>query len=176
MPNIPPFRKSLALIDDDHKHIEEALLNTEILDKEAVRRILESNTGDWLTITDYTTRVLKWLEVEEKYIRQHVQYLETNARVADKRAKMIRHALADSMFYRNERHLKFAATGVSISVKELDDEITVEDDTLVPEQFIKTIPEHKEVDLAAYKEYYKRTGEIVAGFKIERNRRTVVIR
>lgn len=165
-------RKSLALLDNEYEHLETDLLNPEF-DKDAILRVLNANTGDWLTAIDNTSRILKWLGTESGYIRKHARYLYDNAKAMEERDDMIRQAVIQSMIARGEHKLKFGSTGISISIRELEDEITIEDETLVPAQFKVAV---WKVDMTKVKEHIKQTGEMVDGINIMRNRKTVVIR
>lgn len=171
------LRQTLALLDKDLETLEADLLNPEIKDIDGILRVINSNTGDWLTLIDNTVRIVQWLGIEEKYVRNHVHYLENNARTMKERSTIIRQAVVASMLKRNELNpLKFPATGVSVSIRDLEDEITVEDESKIPDEFKKIVPAHFEVDLQKYKEHFKKTGELVDGFKVERNRKTLVVR
>jgi hypothetical protein len=171
-----PIRKSLALIDNEYSQLETDLLNPEITDKDAVLRIIDSNTGNWLTTLDNTTRVVKGLDIEEGFVRKHARYLYDNAKIMNGRSIIIRQGILESMLARGETTLKFGNSGISLHVRDLDDEIIIEDESKVPDSLCKVIPARLEPDTARIKEHINKTGEIPNGVKIIRGRKTLVIK
>lgn len=173
---MPSLRRSLALIDKECESLEADLLNPELQDEEGLLKAIENNAGDWLTKIDNISRMLDWWRTEREYLKAHIRYLRDNSKTMEERDAAIRQAVIKSMVKRNEKSLKFPNTGMTIYWQDLDDEILVEDEKLVPEQFQKLIPPHYEVDLQKYKEHFAKTGELVKGFKVTTNRKSLVVR
>ena len=171
---MPNPRKSLALIDKECETLETDLLNPEITDKEGVLKALEGNTADWLTKINNIGRLLDWWRREQAFVKSHIKYLKENLDVMEERDKWIRQATINSMVRKNEKTLRFPE--VTVYWQDLDDEIIVEDEKLIPDEFQKLVPSHYEIDLSKLKEHIRKTGEIVSGTKITRNRKSLTVR
>jgi hypothetical protein len=170
------MRRSLALLDAEMESLEVDLLNPQIVDKEGMLKAIEGNTGDWLTKIDNIARMLDWWRTEREYVKQHIKYLRENSKGMEDRDNLIRQAIIDSMVKRNEKKLKFPSTGMTIYWQELDAEVVLEDEFKVPEQFLRVVPAHFEVDMIKVKEHIYLTGELVPGFKVVTNRKSLTVR
>ena len=72
--------------------------------------------------------------------------------------------------------LKVKAPEISVSVQNSPPSIELMDLSLVPGDFIRVIPEKRELDKIAITEHFKQTGEIVSGVNMILDRKHVVIR
>ncbi len=94
----------------------------------------------------------------------------------EERDNIIRQAVIDSMTKRNEKSLKFPSSGVTIYWQDLEAEVTVEDEREIPEQFLKVVPAHFEVDMPKLKDYVRHTGEVIPGVRVITNRKSLTVR
>jgi hypothetical protein len=148
--------------------------DTEDLTEQSVKNKLQGITEQLNNKAENIGKLVMEINAESEVIQKEIERLANRKRVAENKAEWLKSYVLTEMLSSGIE--KIEGQVLTLSLRKSPPSVTVLDQTLIPEQYFRIIPENKEVNKKAILENFKTTGEILNGTSIVTDKKTLMIR
>jgi CHASE3 domain sensor protein len=156
--------KSLYELTADYKQVL-SMLDDEEVDFEMVADTLESIEESINDKAENYAKLIRKFEAEEKAIKEEAKRLTDRAKTSANRAERLKTALSERLKHSDIQKVEGKIFTISFRNSTA---VNVVDQTLIPDELMRIVPETKAPDKMAIAERLK-AGEVVAGCELQTN-------
>jgi predicted nuclease with TOPRIM domain len=161
-------------LSEQYRSLSDTLLEEQPQNEEALKTQLASITDQFNEKSESLGKVILEYGAENEAISKEIDRLTQRKRTFDNKAEWLKNYLQVEMQTANVD--KVQGQILTISLQKSPPSCQVLNESLVPQEFIKIIPESRQISKVDILKHFRETGEVPDGVNIETNRKTLRIR